>query len=134
MSEETQQQEKTQMVTFLDTVGRIYLAELIPEKTNESILGVRNPVVLVTSDDPSKMSVRLVPPIFREFLADKTQDLEFDMKKDLIHLTNITDFDFRLHSQYDQMFNKNNVFVPPQAPPPQAPDAKEEKVVNLFDE
>jgi hypothetical protein len=131
MSEETKKQ---QMVTFIDGVGRTYLATLNPETTNDKILGVKNPVILHVTDENQKMQVRLIPLIFREFLADRSQDSEVEFPRNMVAMTNITEYDFRLQSQYDQMFNKNNAFVPPQPAAPQPQKQEEPKVVNLFDE
>ena len=128
----SEQNTNKKLTTFLDTVGRMYLGVEVTESSNDEVLAVQNPVILHISDENGRMSVRLIPVVFREFLADKSQDSVVMYKKALINTTNVEEYDFRLQSQYDQMFNKNNAFIPPQPPPPK--EQEQPKVVNLFDE
>jgi len=123
----------TTLTTILDTVGRTILGEVVADKTNDTILALKNPVVLnvVPQDQNGRMSVQLLPIFFREFLPDKTGDVIFSYKKDSITETDIEAIDFRLSAQYSQMFNKSNVFVPPSAP---ASGGTNSSVINLFDE
>jgi hypothetical protein len=78
------------------------------------------------------MSVQLLPLFFREFLADKSEDVIFYYNCSNITKTNLESLDFRLQAQYNQLFNKSNVFVPPSAETVNT--GKSEKVVNLFEE
>jgi hypothetical protein len=120
----------TTPIIFLDTVGRTIMA-LPDASSDDSVLTVKNPVVIMVGGDNSgKMSVQLFPLFFREFLADKNADVTFSYKKDSITLSNIEAIDFRLQAQYSQMFSKTNSFVAPEQPQ----QATEQKVVNLFDE
>lgn len=122
----TENQSKT--VLFLDSVGRLILGEKV--ESDENSFDVKNPVVVMINADPSgKMSVQLFPVLFREFLADKNSDVILFYKKDEITLTNIETLDFRLQNQYSQMFNKSNIYIPPQSQPQSG-----EGVINLFDE
>jgi hypothetical protein len=123
----------TTLTTILDTVGRTILGEVVADKTNDTILAIKNPVVLnvVPQDQSGRMSVQLLPIFFREFLPDKTGDVVFSYKRSNITETDIEAIDFRLGAQYAQMFNKNNVFVPP-ADAPAA--GASNSVINLFDE
>jgi hypothetical protein len=139
MSEtETTDSNVTKVVTFLDTVGRTIVGEEVADQTNDTILTVKNPVVLhvVPQDQTGRMSVQLLPIFFREFLADKTGDVTFSYKKATITESNIDTFDFRLKSQYDQMFNKSNIFVPPNGGQvtPAGGDGSNPAIINLFDE
>ena len=124
------QNNNTNLTTFLDAVGRTILGE--PVETTDTHVKVKNPVVLhvVPTDNTGKMSVQLLPIFFREFLADKTGDVVFSYEKKSVTLTDIDALDFRLQAQYSQMFNKNNTFVTPQ----QQPQAPSQSVINLFDE
>jgi hypothetical protein len=124
------QNNNTNLTTFLDAVGRTILGE--PVETTDTHVKVKNPVVLhvVPTDNTGKMSVQLLPIFFREFLADKTGDVVFSYEKRNITLTDIDALDFRLQAQYSQMFNKNNTFVTPQ----QQPQSPSQSVINLFDE
>lgn len=121
------------LTTILDAVGRTILGETVADKTNDTVLALKNPVVLnvVPQDQSGKMSVQLLPIFFREFLPDKTSDVVFLYKKNNVTETDIETIDFRLGAQYSQMFNKNNVFVPPAEPSPGQPG---NSVINLFDE
>jgi hypothetical protein len=132
MSEETKQ-----TVVFLDTVGRTILGELLSRDTQTTV--VNNPVILnVIPAEGGRMTVQLYPLFFREFLADKSDDVSFTFNNNFITSTNITAVDFRLMAQYAQLFNKNNVFVPPGTVAPAinqaAPAQQNNSVINLFDE
>jgi len=121
------------LTTVLDAVGRTILGETVADKTNDTVLAIKNPVVLnvVPQDQSGRMSVQLLPIFFREFLPDKTGDVVFLYKKNNITETDIEAIDFRLAAQYNQMFNKSNIFVPPAEP---SPGQAGNSVVNLFDE
>lgn len=130
--------ETTTIVTFLDTVGRTIVGEKDVSKTTDTVLAVKNPVVLhvVPQDQSGRMSVQLLPIFFREFLADKSGDVTFSFRKEHITETDIETFDFRLKAQYDQMFNKSNIFVPPTAGEvaPAGATQGNPAIINLFDE
>lgn len=127
-----QTQTNSNYVLFLDSVGRTILGESSEDST-DSVLKVKNPVVImINGDKTGKMSVQLFPLFFREFLADKEADVVLSYQKDNITESNIEALDFRLQAQYSQMFNKNNTFVPPQEQPPE--QSSGESVINLFDE
>ena len=129
MSTENNTENQNKTVLFLDSVGRLILGE--KTESDGDSFDVKNPVVVMINADPSgKMSVQLFPLLFREFLADKNTDVVLHYKKDNITLTNIEVLDFRLQNQYSQMFNKSNIYVPPQ--PQQQSGAQ--GVINLFDE
>ena len=123
----------TNLTTILDAVGRTLLGEVVADQTTDSILALKNPVVLnvVPQDQSGRMSVQLLPIFFREFLPDKTDDVTFFYKKNAITETSIDAIDFRLQEQYSQMFNKSNIFVPPADAPASGGNGG---IVNLFDE
>lgn len=126
------------MITFLDLVGRTILGEHDEKQSTEKRLAVKNPVVLHVEkqDSAGRMSVQLLPIFFREFLGDKTSDVVCFYPKDVITDCNIDAYDFRLKAQYDQMFNKSNVFVPPAPPAPQQGSQPQDSpaIINLFDD
>ena len=129
MENTTETETKAKLVTFLDPIGRTILGE---QASCDNKFGVKNPVILhVVNDNQGRMSVQLLPLFFREFLADKSEDVVFYYNFDAITKTNLESLDFRLQAQYSQLFNKSNLFVPPT---PEANIEKTEKVVNLFDE
>lgn len=128
---------KNTITIILDSVGRTIVGEVDQVKTNDQVLGLKNPVVLhiVPQDQNGRMSVQLLPLFFREFLADKSGDVTFEYKKASITDVQLDALDFRLQAQYSQLFNKSNVFVQPQASPNTAPvEQTNSSVVNLFDE
>jgi hypothetical protein len=125
---------KTKIVVILDSLGRTVLGEQISK--DKEILKLKNPVVLhiVPADNQGKMSVQLLPLFFREFLADKTGDSLFDYRLDNIVTTDIDAIDFRLQSQYKQMFNPENGFITTNNVPPNPNSGTPPRVVDLFDE
>jgi hypothetical protein len=138
MSETETTTTTTTIVTFLDTIGRTIVGENNTSKTTDTVLAVKNPVVLhvVPQDQSGRMSVQLLPIFFREFLADKSGDATFYFRKQNITETDIETFDFRLKAQYDQMFNKSNIFIPPTAGEvtPAGATQANPAIINLFDE
>lgn len=129
----------TKVSVFLDYLGRSVLGEVV-EKT-DSVLKVKNPVILhvpPAPDNSGRMSVQLYPLFFREFLADKTEDVVFDFLRDQIVESSIDAIDFRLQAQYSHMFNKNNEFganaQPPQTQQATPTENNKEDVIKLFDE
>ena len=134
-------EQTSKLVLFLDPIGRNILGEEI-KSDNKNELLIKNPVILHIGDSGGgKMSVQLLPLFFREFLADKSADVVFSYSADKITKTDIDAFDFRLQSQYNQIFSKQSTFVTPQtqAPQTQAPQTEQAKqpsnsVINLFDE
>ena len=127
----TENTNNTNLTVILDPVGRTILGEKT-ESTDSTKTTIKNPVVLhvIPADNQGKMSIQLLPVFFREFLADKSGDVSFTYDTARIGVSDIDALDFRLQAQYAQMFNKNNVFVPPQ---PQQEETGG-NVVNLFDE
>ena len=129
---------QNKFIAILDTVGRTVIGEREDTQTTEQILAIKNPVILHVEqqDQMGRMSVKLFPIIFREFLGDKASDSLAFYKKASITETNVDAFDYRLKSQYDQMFNKNNVFTAPSQPPPQPSSGEKSSptIINLFDE
>ena len=125
--------QQPKLVSFLDTIGRTILGEL--KSSTDTSLEVTNPVILnVVPSQDGKMSVQLFPLFFREFLADKADDVVFTYNKNGITLSNIEALDFRLAGQYGQMFNKNNLFVPAGTLEEAKASAAKHNVVNLFEE
>ena len=125
----------TTITVFLDYLGRNIIGELV--ESDSTSLKVKNPVILhvpPSPDNSGRMSVQLYPLFFREFLADKTEDVVFTFLKDKIVETSIEAIDFRLQSQYAQMFNKNNQFVSGNEQPVQQQQPESNDVIKLFDE
>jgi len=126
------------LVMFLDTVGRTVVGEL--DEQTETILKVKNPAILnVAPAEGGRMVVQILPIVFKEFLADRTENTIWNYNKGQITVSSIETLDVRLQKQYEHMFDSNNVFVPPgsgiaNAPATSETASKEEpKILNLFD-
>lgn len=120
------------LTTFLDSLGRTIIAESVAAATTETHITVKNPVIvhIVPVGNSGQMTVQLLPVFFREFLADKTEDTTWHYNRSTITESEQIVFDFKLTAQYQQMFSKTNLIVPPDATESQpSPD-----VVKLFDE
>jgi hypothetical protein len=122
------------LTVILDPIGRTILG--VKVESNDSTIALENPVILhiVPADNQGKMSVQLLPLFFREFLADKSGDVVFTYDKARVTLTSIDAIDFRLQTQYSQMFNAQNAFVTPDATQQAPQQGGGGNVVNLFDE
>jgi hypothetical protein len=125
---------ENKLIVILDTIGRTILGQEAP--STKGNLNIKNPVILhiVPADNTGKMSVQLLPLFFREFLGDKSADVVFTYDSSRVTTTDIDALDFRLQSQYAQMFNPQNAFVTADAAANQPPTEPTERVVNLFDE
>jgi hypothetical protein len=128
--------EDTKLITFFDTVGRTLIAEFVSD--TETHVTVKNPVIvhIVPNQESGQMALQLLPAFFKEFLADKSQDTEWTYFKNNITLSNNPELDFRLKTQYQNMFSEiqvpdNNIITPQQAA---NPTEQTGEVVNLFDE
>ena len=121
------------LTTFLDSLGRTIIAEAVPSLTTDTHVAVKNPVIvhIVPVGNNGQMTVQLLPVFFREFLADKTEDTTWRYNRATITEADTVVFDFKLTAQYQQMFSKSNLIVPPGAGEIAAPS---EDVVKLFDE
>ncbi len=103
---------------FLDAVGRTIIGQLVEE--TETLLRVKNPAILhVAATPPSQqnpqggMQVQTIPVFFQEFAGDKTADVTLDYPKANLIRTDVAVLDFRLEQQYRNIFNKDNIIVPP---------------------
>jgi hypothetical protein len=122
------------IAVFLDYVGRTIFGE-VAESNDVNTFNIKNPVILNVPpvDQAGKMAVQLFPLFFREFLADKSEDVIFSYQKDKITFSNIESIDFRLLAQYGQLFNKNNVIVNSEQQNQQT-NSSSNDVIKLFDE
>jgi hypothetical protein len=129
------QTKKSKLSIFLDYIGRNIIAEV---EDDGEFIKAKNPVILhcpPAPDNSGRMAVQLLPIFFREFLADKTEDVVYSYVKKNIVQSSIDALDFRLQAQYFQLFNKNNEFVPEQPQQqPQQPSPMNADVIKLFDE
>lgn len=132
------------LVTFFDTVGRTIIGEKIGE--DDSSISIKNPAVVnivehqqvdpTTGQAMKKMALQLFPAFFREFLADKTEDMEYSYVKSNVTLCiNNPTFDYKLAIQYDQLFasQPGNVTPVTQASPVANPEENGDNTIKLFD-
>lgn len=115
------------IIVFLDAVGRTLFAEHLPERSNDAELVVKNPVVVNINSLEGKMSLQLLPVFFKEFLADKEEDVVFAYKKQSVTIADKMTFDHKLYNNYRQMFS--NLVLPPTT----AAGEPTKKVIDLFD-
>jgi hypothetical protein len=121
------------IIVFFDTVGRTIIGEKVTE--SETKISIKNPVIvhIVPNPQTGQMALQLFPAFFKEFQADKNEDTTWHYWKSQIVLSDTIKLDFRLYSQYENMFSNlvlpnNNIVTPGQA---QANPAGE--IVKLFD-
>lgn len=124
---------KNKLSAFLDYVGRTVIGEITEE--TETQIKVKNPVVLsmVTTPD-NRMSIQLLPLLFRDFLAEKESDVTFYFNKSYITQTDVEALDFRLQAQYNQIFNPSNIIVPNNEQVQTLTSGTDPNVVKLFDD
>jgi len=122
---------------FLDVIGRTIIGEKVSE--DDKIIQVKNPVVVhvVPQQDPGtgqmKMSLQLFPIFFREFLADKDQNVTWNYRKDSITFpTEPIIVDFKLEGQYRAVF-ASMTSAPQVQQAPAQPQAGG-KVIKLFED
>jgi hypothetical protein len=120
----------TQLVTFLDTIGRTIIAKPLPEQTNDSTFTVKNPAVIQVLPNPQtgQLALQVLPLFFKEFQADKSEATIWKYHRNLITETAPFTFDFKLLAQYQQLFTA----APAPAPAPS--NSGSAPVVKLFED
>lgn len=128
--------EKEKLITFLDNIGRTIFGLYVKE-TDEHLV-IKNAAVLHAIPNPQtgQISLQILPLLFKEFLADKSEDTIWNFPKSNITRVNDVVFDFKLDSQYRQIFSP--ITLPPQSSPTivqtgQNPAATNAPVIELFD-
>ena len=124
------------MIVFFDTIGRTIIGEKLKETDDK--VRVKNPVIvhIVPNQQTGQMALQLFPAFFKEFQADKSEDTTWEYWKNQITLGDPINLDFRLYSQYENMFS--NIVVPDQqiitpGQPQDSSPAPAEEPVKLFD-
>lgn len=122
------------LIVFFDTVGRTIIGEIVKE-TDEKV-SIKNPVIvhIVPNPNTGQMALQLFPAFFKEFQADKNEDTVWHYWKSQIVLSDNIKLDFRLESQYNNMFSNivmpnNNIVTPGQSNSNNAGG----EIVKLFD-
>lgn len=117
------------MVVFLDTIGRLIIAESDKERCNENDLVVKNPVVIHIEPRNGQMSVQFFPIVFKEFLGSKDEGITLTYKKNNISLADNIVLDFKIYAQYAQLFS-----AAPAAPSQVNNNQSNPQVIKLFDD
>lgn len=116
---------ETQLVTFIDHIGRTILATHV--NMDKTTLTVKNPAIIHVQPTPQgQLNVQTIPLFFREFVGPKSKELGTTWKFNLanIVLGEDIDNDSRLVDQYHKLF----------AAPTASTSQQNEKVIKLFDE
>ena len=116
------------LTTFLDTIGRTIIGEVLVDKTTQTILAVKNPALIhiVPNTITGQIQLQILPLFFREFLADKDEGTVWFYNRNSITESAPIAYDFKLPAQYAQIFNPSQIIVPqPNSEPP---------TIKLFDD
>lgn len=117
------------MVVFLDTIGRLIIAESVSDRCSDTDLVVKNPVVIHIEPRNGQMSVQFFPVVFKEFLGSKDEGITFTYKKSNISLADNIVLDFKIYAQYSQLFS-----AAPVAPAQLNNNQSNPQVIKLFDD
>lgn len=118
--------DKTNLVTFIDHIGRTIIAEEI--NSTKDKLTVKNPAILhVQPTQQGQLNVQTIPLYFKEFISEKNREngttWAFN-KSSIVEAVDVEN-DPRLLEQYTRLFS---------AQPAAAAASGPEKVIKLFDE
>jgi hypothetical protein len=119
---------ETTFVVFFDSVGRTILGDRINADSNETTLFIKNPAVvhIVPNQQTGQLQLQILPLFFKEFLADKAEATIWKYNRANITESNDIVFDFKLQTQYQQIFSLN--------PEGQMPSQQPADTIKLFDE
>lgn len=111
----------TQPITFLDTIGRTIVGDVVAE--TDSTVSVQNPALVAVQANPqtNQLQLQILPLFFKEFLANQSAPTVWTYKKDNITTCEPFEFNPQFVLQYRQLFGV-------------ASPKEEPKVVKLFDE
>ena len=103
-----------QLKTFLDTIGRTIIGEVIADKTTETILAIKNPALIhiIPNANTGQIQLQILPLFFREFQADKDEGTVWFYNRANITESADINYDFKLPAQYTQIFNPSPIIVP----------------------
>jgi hypothetical protein len=120
------------IVVFFDGVSRTVVGQEI--ESNDKTLTVKDPAVLHLQPNPQtgQLSLQILPLFFKEFLADKADDVVVSFTKDSIAIVKDPVLDFKILAQYEQIMSLASQPQPEQPLPGQQPTSDD--VVKLFDD
>jgi len=119
-------EQKNNLVTFIDHIGRTILAEHI--ETDKTSLRVKNPAIIhVQPTQQGQLNVQTIPLFFREFIGEKHKNDGTVWKFNLASIVMGVDIhnDERLIEQYHKLFAMPTGIITPEGG---------DKVIKLFDE
>lgn len=134
--------EQDNVIVFLDTLGRTLIGKKDEEKSTKTHMAVVNPAILniMPQQNPNNpqqtsMSVQIIPMVFKELQADKSEDTTWMYRKDTITENTGVTLDFQIQASYANVFNPQPQVAAPQAvaAPAPAPAAAGEPI-KLFDD
>ena len=124
------------LVVFLDAIGRVIVGEELKDRSTDTQLVVKNPVIIHVEPKNGNISIQFFPVFFKEFLGSKSEGSIFTYNKANLAIADNMVMDFKLYAQYLQMFYGQ----PPTAtqtvgapPPPQGND-NGPKTIKLFED
>lgn len=100
------------IIIYNDLIGRILLGEKIDE--NDTHIFIKNPAIIhfvpIKNQDGSQaITIQFIPVFFKDFLAQKDEDVIFKYYKNNITLTNPVILDLRVYIQYQNIFYGQNI-------------------------
>lgn len=115
---------KDKLIVFLDSVNRT-IAGILHNEEADCIV-VKNPVIINAVPKPNgQMMMQLIPVFFREILRNKNQECLFTYQKDKIVMSNISEMEMQIETEYNNLFKPIDVL-------PIAPSASDDVVIDLF--
>ena len=121
------------VISFVDSVGRVIVGREVGEKTTEQKLAVSNPSVvnINVNQESGQISVRLLPYIFREFIA---ADKRFDKHVWFFNTNQITTAEsFEIDPSVEQQYITIFETLPQETAPEAEVKDVEAEPVEMFD-
>lgn len=98
-------EENKKMVVFFDSVNRTIVGKTSGEEIDGKLV-VTNPAIMsITFNAEGKMSLQLIPVMFRELLVNKNFNVDVSYNASQISITNITELEPSIIAQYDRIFD-----------------------------
>lgn len=124
---------------FTDPIGRLLVGEEITDRCTETLLVIKNPMIIHSNTVNGNLSVQFIPIVWREILADKNSSNTITYNKAMLGIFDDNTIDLRVEGQYNQIFAPIKEgfgfnMAAPQGTPQPPPPPQGGKVINLFDE
>ncbi len=104
------------LILFLDTLGRTIIGVEDNASSTKDVYAVKNPAVLnIIPTQQQTMQVQVIPLVFKEVLADASQDVVFTYNRSGITLSKNVTLDFKISAQYNNIFGSLETLTPPTA-------------------